>query len=109
MPRAENFGDLITVDHNVLNEECESIQSPVRCRCSGSCHSMTIHGNLTNFVKIYHGIIEPQHLIGPRQMVLLRERYAGLRKEPQHYCYNKDWMKSGGLILWNAFCYLRNV
>ena len=27
MPRAENVGDLITADHNVLNEECESRNS----------------------------------------------------------------------------------
>ena len=71
-----------------------------------TCSKIT---STTHSVKIYHGIIEPQHLIGPRQMVLLREWYAGLRKEPQQYCYNKDWMKNGGLILWNAFCYLRNV
>ena len=30
----------------------------------------TIHWNLENLVKIYHGIIELQHLIDPRQMVL---------------------------------------
>ena len=93
MPRAENLGDLITADHKVLR-------------------ILPLNDNSLEFgkiVKIYHGIIEPQHLIDPRQMVLLREQCAGLRKEPQQYCYNEDWMKSDGLILWNAFCYLRNV
>ena len=35
----------------------------------------TIDWNVENLVKIYHGIIEPQHLIDPRQMVLRREPY----------------------------------
>ena len=35
LPRAEKFGDWITADHNVLKR-----LSPVRCRCSRSCHSM---------------------------------------------------------------------
>ena len=60
-------------------------QSPVRCRCSRSCYSMdsilsvqnkdfTGDGKeFTKVVKIYHGITEPQHLIDPRQMVLLKE------------------------------------
>ena len=34
----------------------------------------TIHWNLENLVKICHGIIEPQHSIDPRRMVLLWER-----------------------------------
>ena len=37
---------------------------------------LTIHWNLANLVKNYHGITELQHLIDPRQMVLLKERYA---------------------------------
>ena len=36
-PRAEKFGGFITGDHKVLNEDGES---PARCRCSRSCHSM---------------------------------------------------------------------
>ena len=35
----------------------------------------TIRWNLEIFLKIYHGIIEPQHLIDPRQMALLKEPY----------------------------------
>ena len=33
------------------------------------------HWNLENLVKIYHGIIEPQQLVDPRQMALLKEPY----------------------------------
>ena len=105
LPRAEKFGDLITGDHKVINEEGESRKkkSPIRSRGSRSCHSLdsilsvqkkkktsqetekslrkflepshkpkviytpTIHWILANLVKIYHGIIELQHLIGLRQ------------------------------------------
>ena len=37
---------------------------------------MTIHRNSANLVKIYHGIIQLQHLIDPRRMISLKERYA---------------------------------
>ena len=42
---------------------------------------LTIHWNWANALKINHGIIEPQHLIDPRQMVLLKEQYAEKEKE----------------------------
>ena len=54
-------------------------------------------------MKIYPGIIEPQHLIDPRRMALLKERYAEEREGRLLYCCNQDWMKKGGPILWNAF------
>ena len=34
-----------------------------------------IHWSLEDHVKIYHGINEPQHLVDPRQMALLKEPY----------------------------------
>ena len=40
LPRAEKFGDLITADHKVLNEEGESRDNHRRCRCSRSGQSM---------------------------------------------------------------------
>ena len=58
----------------------------------------TIHWNLANLVKNYHGIIELVHLIDPRRTILLQERYEELKKELRPYCYNQDWMKNGGLI-----------
>ena len=64
--------------------------------------TLTIHWNLANLVKIYHGFIELQHLIDPRWMALLKEPYAEWKKEHQLYCCNQAWMKNGGLILWNA-------
>ena len=42
LPRAEKFGDLITADHKVLNEGCESRDNPVRCRDTRSRHSVEI-------------------------------------------------------------------
>ena len=53
-------------------------------------------------VKIFPGIIELQHPIDPRQMGLLRERYAELLKGRLLYCCKLDWMTSGGQILRNV-------
>ena len=44
-----------------------------------------------------------QHLINLRRMALLSERYAEWKKEHQPYWYSQDWMRDGGLVLWNAF------
>ena len=41
VPRAANFGDLITADHKVLSDNCEiSKQSPICSRGAGSSHLM---------------------------------------------------------------------
>ena len=41
VPRAVNFGDLITADHKVLSDKLRiSKQSPILNRGAGSCHSM---------------------------------------------------------------------
>ena len=41
VPRAEKFGDLITADHKVLSDNCESPkQSPIRSRGAGLSHPM---------------------------------------------------------------------
>ena len=62
----------------------------------------TNHWNLENIVKVYHGIMGLQHLIDPRHMASLKGPYDEWKKEFQEYCYNRDWIKNGGLILWNA-------
>ena len=77
----------------------ESVSSRQKSRKS---FTLRIHWNLANPVKIYHGIIELRHLINPRRMVLLKERYAEKKRERLLYCCNQAWMKNGGLILWNA-------
>ena len=53
-------------------------------------------------MKSYHEIVEPEHLIDPRRMVLLRQRYAEKKMGRLLYCCNRAWMRNGGLILWNA-------
>ena len=41
VPRADNFGDLITADHKVLSDNCESRnKSSIRSRGAGSSHPM---------------------------------------------------------------------
>ena len=100
--RAEKFGDLITADHKVLNEEGEPrnnhqplngfsliraklkllrrrkrVQESFSSRqTSRKSFALTIHWNLAHFVKNYCGITELQHLIDPRRTVLLKELYA---------------------------------
>ena len=61
----------------------------------------TILQNLANLVKMYPGIIVHQRTIDLRQMVLLREWYAELKKGLLLCCSNVAWMNSGGLILSN--------
>ena len=79
VPRAENFGDLITADHKVLSENCEPrnnhryaivvqdlatqwIQSyPCKTKTSQETQrSLTIPWNLAKPVKIFPGIIVRQ-------------------------------------------------
>ena len=105
-PLAENVGDLITADHEILNEGGESrnnhgqdlatqwIQSyPCKTKTSQETEKRLrkflepsekckvvlhwqFHWHLANLVKSYHGIVEPEHLIDPRRKVLLRQWYA---------------------------------
>ena len=102
--RAENFGDLITADHKIVSEGCESrnnhryavvVQSS-RIRAeqkllrkpreawksswsrSGSLKSftLTIPWNSAKLVKIFPGIIIRQHHTDQKQMGLQREQCA---------------------------------
>ena len=45
-------------------------------------------------------IVRP--LTDQKQMVLLRERYAGLKKGLLLYCCNQVWMKDGGRVSWSV-------
>ena len=69
VPRAEEFGDLPTADHTVLNEDGES-RNNLR-------HAVVVLDLATQGTQsyIYHGIIELQHLIDPRHMALMKEPY----------------------------------
>ena len=48
------------------------------------------------------GIIVRQHYTDRKQMGLLKEQYAELKKAPLPQCCNQVWMKIGGQIPWNA-------
>ena len=100
--RAENFGDLITADHKVLSDNCESrnnhryaivvqdlatqwIQSyPCKTKTSQETQrssqkfleTLTILWNLAKPVKILTGIIVRQHHTDRKQMGLLKEQYV---------------------------------
>ena len=111
--RAEKFGDLITADHKVLSEGCESrndhryavvvqdlaTQSQNK-NFSGDgegvyesfssrqkrrkSSTLTIHWNLAYPDKIYHGIIELRHLIDLRRLVL---RKCCTQSKGRNFCY----------------------
>ena len=57
--------------------------------------------NLGTHMKFYHGTTALQHLIDPRHVTSLKEPSTS-KKVLQQYCYNKDSMKSGSQIQWNA-------
>ena len=62
VPRAENFGDLITADHS----QTGNLKS----------FTLTIPWNLAKPVKIFPGIIVRQHHTDQKQMGLLKEQCA---------------------------------
>ena len=131
--RAENFGDLITADHKVLSQSCESRNNDrfaivvqdlatqwnyrEACKISwsptGSLKSLTltIPWNFAKLVKIFPGIIVRRHHTDRKQMGLLREQYAEWKKVRLQYCCccNQVWMKIGEQLLWNAKLNLRNI
>ena len=64
--------------------------------------TLTIFWNLTKPVKMFPGIIVRRHHTDRKQMGLLQEQSAELKKAPLLYCSNQVWMKIGGQILWNV-------
>ena len=105
VPRADNFGDLITADHKVLSDNCESrnnhqyavvvqdlatmdpgvsaCKKPREaCKSSWSpigilkSFTLTIPWNSAKLVKISPGIIARLHHIDRRLMVLQKEQCA---------------------------------
>ena len=131
VPRAENFGALMTADHKVLSEGCDDIQSWCRtwppngssriraeqkllrkhrdaCKSSWSqignvkSLTLTIPWNLVKSVKIFRGIIVRRHHTDRKQMGLLREQCAEWNKVPLLYCCNQVWMKVCGQIPQNV-------
>ena len=58
--------------------------------------------NLVRLVKIFRGIIARQPRIVQKQMGLLKEQYAELRKACVRYCCSQVWLKIGGRIPWNV-------
>ena len=64
--------------------------------------TLTVHWNLARPGKIFPGVIVRQHHTDRKQMGLVREQCAELRKEHLRHCCNQVWMKNGGQIPWNA-------
>ena len=85
-----------------LHRRRKRVYESPRAVAKNKLFTRTIQWKLKNCVKIFPGIIEPQHLIDLRQMALLKEPQDEWKKEPQQYCCNQDWMEGAWLILWNA-------
>ena len=118
VPRAENFGDLITADHKVLSDNCESrnnhryavvVQDLPTIRAKQKLHKnpreacksswsptgilesfmLTIPWNSAKLVKISPGIIARLHCTDRKLMGLLKEQCEESRKAPLLYCCNQ--------------------
>ena len=94
LPRAGKFGDFVTADHQVLNEEGESRNNhrhavvvqdlATQCVQSYPCKTNTSQETEKNSrkfpepsVKTDHGIIELQHVIDSKRMALLKDPNEG--------------------------------
>ena len=64
--------------------------------------TLTIPCNSVKLVKIFPGIIARLHHTDQKQMGLLKEQCAELRKAPLLCCRNQVKMKVGGQIPWNV-------
>ena len=60
--------------------------------------TLTIPQNLANLVKTFPGFIVRQHRTARKQMGLLKEQCAELRKGHLRYCCNQVWTMNGGRI-----------
>ena len=70
VPRAENFGDLITADHKVLSDNCES-------------------RNNHRYAVVVQDLATRLHHIDLKQVGLPKEQCAEQRKAPLLYCCNQ--------------------
>ena len=92
----------IRAKQKILRNQKRTSQSSWSRRGNRKSVILTIPQNLAKLVKTYLGTI-CQHLITvQRQLVVLKERYAELRKELLQYCCDQIWMKIGGRIPWSV-------
>ena len=96
-------------NQNFSGDRRESTKVPRTVAKTKSYKNGQFRWNLSNLVKIYHGIIEHQHLTDPRRMLLLKTGYAEKRKDLQQYCRNLAWMEKWWADSVECFCYLRKT
>ena len=98
--RAEKFGDLITADHKVLSDNCESRNN--------HRYAVVVQDLATQWIQAYPCKNKTsqetqrslQKFLEPNRKWL--DNFEEWKKVLQQYCYKQDWMKNGGLIPWNA-------
>ena len=103
--RGTRFGDgfnLIRAKLKLLRKQKRAYQSSSSGRGNQKSFTLTIPKILAKLVKMYPGVIVRQHLTVQKQMGLLRERYAGLKKGLLLYCCNQVCVKNGGRIPWSV-------
>ena len=91
---ASQWSSRIRAKHELLKKHkraCRSSWSRIR---SLKSFTLTIPENLANRVEIFPGIIVRQHHTDRKQMGLLREQYAELKKVRLQYCCNQVFTKS---------------
>ena len=92
----------ISAKPKLLRKRKRACTSSWSRRKSQKSFTLTSPWNLAKLVKTYPGIILRRHLIGQRQMVLLRERRAELKTGLLQYCCNPAWRNIGGRIAWSV-------
>ena len=130
VPRAEKFGDLITADHKVLSESCESRNNhryaivvqdlATQWIQSYPCKTKTSQETQKSLQKFLEPNRKPKvtytdnslefgkackdlsWIILRQHRRLLKERHAEWKKGHLRYCCNQVWTMNGGRIPWNA-------
>ena len=97
-----NGFNLIRAKQKLLRKQKRAYQSASSGRGNQKSFTLTIPKNLAKLVKIFLETLYVNTVTVQKQMGLLRERYAGLKKGLLLYCCNQVWMKSGARIPWNV-------
>ena len=104
VPRAENFGDLITADHTVLSESCESRNNhryaivvqdlATQWIQSYPCKTNTSQETLRSLQKFLEPHRKPEVIYTDNSLERAVRRVK--EKAPLPYCWYEVWMKIGG-------------
>ena len=97
-----NGSSRIRVEQKLLRKRKGACKSSWNLPGNQKSFAVTTPWNFVRLVKIFRGIIVRQPRTVQKQMRMLKEQYAELRKGCVRYCCSQVWMKIGGRIPWNV-------